>query len=138
MTTTQTLESQAGAWKAFAIARGVRFDVEKKAAQSIQFSQRARSLGIATKLVGVADEPIQNNLDTLRLHRVDAEHGELFPVVEDGEIWLTWQGFFLGKIQSKHRPWLFPLLASPRRVRFYALAVTGGTAGKPTLGLNVA
>ena len=52
---------------------------------------------------------------------------------EKGKGW-TLQG--LGFIQDKHAGWLAPLLAS-EAVRVYVTAVTGGTEGKPTRGVNV-
>lgn len=129
----------AHAWADFARQHGARFDVERKADEAARFSAQggARVLGLATKLAGVAAGVIQLNLQLAREHGADRRYAELTAEVDGGEVLLLLQGAELGRVQPKHLPWLLPLVPT-HRVRFYLLAVTGGTAGKPTLGCNVA
>lgn len=136
----RSLEADARTWEAFARKQGARFDVHRKAQESVQFSRsgNASTLGIATNLRGVSDVRLQNNLDTVRLHGADARHDELTLEADgEGAVWVAWQGFWLGRLKDKHARWIRPLLWTGR-VRVHLLRVTGGTTRKPTLGCNVA
>ena len=133
-------------WAKHARESGARFDVEKKAATSLTFSLSlgAHSFAVPSKLVGTKEHgprlaaldqllrsrpflPLQllpNNSGGLDVRCSAIRHGE-------------GSGCTLGHVQNKHLSWLAPLVHR-RAVRCFALDVTGGTAERPTRGLNVA
>lgn len=133
------LSAQAQAWQSFASPRA-RIDVARKAEEALAFTQRAggRTFALPTKLVGT--KAFQGNLEDLqRFHGAGLRYAEL-DVAPDydnaAELVASYGGLILGRFQKKHLGWLRPLLAT-RKIRVFLLAITGGTAEKPTLGCNV-
>ena len=129
----------------------LRFDARAKMEQAEAYTLRAggSALAIPTKLANVSlSQPAIAKI----AGRMEAEGTAYLPCrifvgetlggrpeivilaeTEKGKGW-TLQG--LGFIQDKHAAWLAPLVASGA-VRVYVTAVTGGTADKPTRGVNV-
>jgi hypothetical protein len=124
-----TLAAQAAAWAA---RSGARFNVEAKAVQAAVFSARNDLAGlcIPTKAVGVSAYP-----DGLRALRIAlAVAGRFLPLLPaaDADGVALYRGDRLGSVQHKHLGWVRSLPP----MRYAATAVTGGTAERPSLGLN--
>ena len=136
-------------WARFARQHGARFDVEKKAAQSLAFSidVHARRFAIPSKLIGTK----QHAPRLVALASLMRDDGpQLLQLVPSaptsGEPQILARclalrcgegaGCTVGRVQQKHAPWLLPLVER-RAVRCFAVEVTGGTPDRPTRGLNV-
>ena len=109
--------------------------VYDKALSSLLFclDERARDFAVPTKLSGTS----KHQLALRRLVQTNPHAGHpLTTCEEDGEVTARFEGHLLGSVQSKHLPWLRPLLSAGARVRF--LAVSGTTRDEGYLGCNVA
>jgi hypothetical protein len=127
-----TLAAQAAAWAAHARRAGARFDVEAKAMQAAVFSARHTldGLCIPTKAVGVSAYPD----GLLALRAALGAAGRFLPLLPapDAEGIHLFRTDRLRSVQHKHLGWIRSLPP----MRYAATVVTGGTAERPTMGLN--
>lgn len=130
------LAAQALAWAAHVRACGGRFDVDTKACDALRFSlaHNLRGFCLPTKLEGT--KPNQDTAAALA-ERIAARGAfqplALAPAVDGLAVVAVGRGL-LGRLQAKHVRWAAQLPA----FRVAALAVTGGTEERPTMGVNVA
>lgn len=116
-------------WARFALAQGSRFDVELKAALSIQFVLDAggSTFAIPSKLEGTAQtqQVVKHlaKLQHLHLHH-NTETQRVEAVTDRGEV--------AGRIQGKHLKWVLPLLPE---IKCFVTAVTGRT--QRYMGVNI-
>ena len=130
----------------------LRFDARRKVeeAEAYTLGRRGSSLAVPSKLAHVG--PFQDRIEALEDEAAGAEFFEVhlcgtadgFGLCVLAEVGGVLQG--VGYVQAKHAAWLAPLLSRMGSgeltsrgsgVRVYVTAVTGGTAEKPTRGVNV-
>jgi len=119
-------------WIQHTRAAGCRFDLEKKAAQSVAFvlDHNGKSFAPPSKLEGVS-----KHQDVLgAIEKANAPFQPLNLNVEHGQIAAYWHGVQVGFIRPKHVRWLRPLLATGH-VRCFVLQVTD--SGYKYKGCNV-
>ncbi len=127
---------------------GLRFDLTRKVEVATEYSIRegGSTFAVPTKLQGTSKH--QATLAALGAipHKYRKLVARFVPDTREGKsgasrLALYFGGDRLGFLQDKHLAWMEALI--PGRdfcatgVQFYALAVTGGEAGRPTRGLNV-
>lgn len=124
-------------WARFARRQGARFDVERKAAESLHFSLTAgaRCFAVPSKLAGVREHAARvaalRPLQPLRLHVVRVGEGQGTP-----KLLACSPAGAVGHVQPKHLRWLLPLVEQGA-VRCHVLRLTGGTPARPFRGVNV-
>lgn len=111
---------------------GCRFDLERKAAQSVAFilDRGGHSFALPSKLEGVSRH--QDVLSAIQ--STGAPYQRLDLNVEEGRIVASWHGVQVGFIRPKHVRWLRPLLTTGR-IRCFVLQVTD--SGHRYRGCNV-
>ena len=136
-------------WARFARRQGARFDVERKAAESLHFSLTAGAhrFAVPSKLVGVREHAARvaglRPLQPLRLHVVRAcaersrsvGEGQGTPRLLACSMDRDDPGA-VGHVQPKHLRWLLPLVEQGT-VRCHVLRLTGGPPARPFRGVNV-
>ncbi|MFN3597290.1 MAG: hypothetical protein ACK41D_08470 [Rubricoccaceae bacterium] len=128
-------------WARFARRQGARFDVERKAAESLHFSLTAGAhrFAVPSKLAGVREHAARvaglRPLQPLRLHVVRVGEGQGTPRLLACSMDRDDPGA-VGHVQPKHLRWLLPLVEQGA-VRCHVLRVTGGTPARPFRGVNV-
>lgn len=128
-------------WARFARRQGARFDVERKAAESLHFSLTAgvRCFAVPSKLVGVREHAARvaglRPLQPLRLHVVRVGEGQGTPRLVACSMDRDDPGA-VGHVQPKHLRWLLPLVEQGA-VCCHVLRLTGGTSSRPIRGVNV-
>lgn len=123
-------------WTKYARSCGARFRIEHKAEEALQFclDRGGQSFAVPTKLEGTSQFHENIAFAAARLDRYSRKLTA--EITEDGRVAIGFGMYRLGYIQSKHACWVRPLVESGY-VLFYLLQVTGGTAGKPTRGVNL-
>lgn len=131
-TITMQLVETAYRWMQYTRRTGCRFDLEKKAAQSVAFvlDQGGKTFALPSKLEGVSKH--QDLLDAIE------EAGALYQPLKlhaaQGRVLAVWHGAVIGHIRTKHLRWIKPLLATGC-IRCFVLQVTD--SGHRYKGCNI-
>lgn len=128
---------QAQRWAAYALERGTMRPaaVYRKAQDSVDFSLTvgANTFAVPSKLTGTRDRQEALGL----LHELRPIKGHRLDVTAAGEgLVVSFAGMQLGLVQSKHVPWIRPLLEHGASV--HLLQITGTDDPKKFMGCNIA